>query len=84
MEAAQQVQQSIFAVDYEPKLDESEVLTPQLVSWYASLIRMLRWMVEIGRVDIITEVSLMSSYMAMPCEGHLDTVLHIFGFLRNI
>ncbi len=43
---------------------------------------MLRWMVEIGRVDIITELSLMSSHMAMPHKGHLDTVLHIFGYLK--
>jgi hypothetical protein len=72
-----------FAADYEPELDESEVLTPVLALWYASLIGMLRWMVEIGWIDIITEVSLMSSYMAMPREGHLDAVLHIFGFLKN-
>ena len=39
-------------------------------------------MVEIGRIDIITEVSLMSSHMAMPREGHLDAVLHIFGYLK--
>ena len=39
-------------------------------------------MVKIGRVDLIMEVSLMSSYMAMPWEGHLDAVLHIFGFLK--
>ena len=43
---------------------------------------MLRWMVKIGKVDIITEVSLMASHMAMPREGHLDAVLHIFGFLK--
>ena len=24
----------------------------------------------------------MSSYMAMPREGHLDTVLHVFGYLK--
>ena len=72
-----------FAADYEPELDESELLSPDLASWYASLIGMLRWMVEIGRVDIITEVSLMSSQMAMPREGHLESVLHIFGFLKR-
>ena len=43
---------------------------------------MLRWMVEIGQVDIITEVLLMASHMAMPREGHLYAVLHIFGFLK--
>ena len=39
-------------------------------------------MVEIGRVDIITEVSKMASQMASPWEGHLDALMHIFGFLR--
>ena len=33
-------------------------------------------------MDIITEVLLMASHMAMPCEGHLYAVLHIFGFLK--
>ena len=65
------------------ELDESELLDPDLALWYASLIGMLRWMVKIGRVDIITEVSLMASQMAMPKEGHLDAVLHIFGCLRR-
>ncbi len=39
-------------------------------------------MVEIGEVDIITEVSKMASQMASPREGHLDALLHMFGFLR--
>jgi hypothetical protein len=38
-------------------------------------------MVEIGRVDIITKVSKMASQMAVPRKGHLDALLHIFGFL---
>jgi hypothetical protein len=71
-----------FELNYEPEMDTSDVLNAELASWYASLIGMLRWMVEIGRVDIITEVSLMSSHMAMPREGHLDSVLHIFGYLK--
>ncbi len=33
-------------------------------------------------MDILTEVSLMLSHMAMPCEGYLDAVLHIFGYLK--
>ena len=43
---------------------------------------MLQWMVEIGQVDIITEISKMASQMASPREGHLDALMHIFGFLR--
>ena len=37
---------------------------------------------ELGRVDIITEVSKLASYMAMPREGHLDAVIHVFSYLK--
>ena len=39
-------------------------------------------MVEIGRVDICLEVSMMSSHMAMPREGHLIQLLQIFGYMN--
>ena len=42
-----------FAADYDPKSNESEILTAKLALWYALLIGMLRWMVEIGQVDIL-------------------------------
>ena len=71
-----------FELNCEPEMDTSPVLNAELASWYASLVGMLRWMVEIGRVDIITEVSMVASHMAMPREGHLDAVLHIFGYLK--
>ena len=41
-------------------------------------ISMLRWMVELGMVDIITEVSIMASQMDMPREWHLETVIQVF------
>jgi hypothetical protein len=40
-------------------------------------------MVEIGRVDMITEVSKLASHMALPREGHLEAVYHIFGWLKR-
>jgi hypothetical protein len=40
-------------------------------------------MVEQGRVDIATEVSLLLSYLSYPREGHLETTLHIMGYLKN-
>ena len=43
----------------------------------------MRWMVELGRVDIATEVSLLLTYLAYPREGHLETALHIMGYLKN-
>ena len=38
---------------------------------------------EICRVDIITKVSMMASQMAIPREGHLEEVLHVFAFIRQ-
>jgi hypothetical protein len=40
-------------------------------------------MVEIGRVDMICEVSKLASHMALPREGHLEAVFHIFGYLKG-
>jgi hypothetical protein len=31
-------------------------------------------MVELGRVNICIEVSMMSSHLALPCAGHLKEV----------
>ncbi len=39
-------------------------------------------MVELGCIDIATEVSMLSSYLACPREGHLENTLHVMGFLR--
>ena len=36
---------------------------------------------EMGRVEIITKVSMMESHMGMPREGHLEAVLHVFAFI---
>ena len=47
------------------------------------LIGVLHWAVELGRLDILPEVSLMSACLASPREGHLDQVLHVFARLKQ-
>ena len=47
------------------------------------MIGVLRWIVELGRIDINVEVSMMSSHLALPREGHLQELLHIFGYLKK-
>ncbi len=48
-----------FPYDYCPELDLSEPLDPECSSFYQHLIGVMRWMVELGRIDIATEVSLL-------------------------
>ena len=40
-------------------------------------------MCEIGRINICTEVSMLSSYSAMPRVGHFEGVLHMFAYLKQ-
>lgn len=49
-------------VDFSPECDEKEV------KLYMSLIGILRWILEMGRIDIAVEVSVLSSYCLLPRE----------------
>ena len=46
-----------FTQGYRPELDVTPELSPDQASYFGSQIGILRWCVEIGRLDIITEVS---------------------------
>jgi hypothetical protein len=68
-----------FENDYRPEMDTTPELNAAQANYYQSQIGVLRWMVELGRVDIITETSLLASQTAMPREGHLDAMLRMFA-----
>ena len=68
---------------YRPETDVSDALNPKDAAHYQSLIGVLRWIVELGRVDICCEVSMMSSHLALPREGHLLRLYHIFAYLKK-
>ena len=72
-----------FPTDYKPELDVTKELGPELASRYLQLIGIARWAVELGRIDIFLEVSLLSQYQASPREGHLEALYHIFAYLKN-
>ena len=57
-----------FPRNYAPELDISPELDPKRANYYQSLIGVLQWMVEIGRFDMIIEISMMASQLAMPRE----------------
>ena len=68
---------------YKPELDVSQELDKELTARYHQLIGILRWAVELGRVDIYLEVSLLSQYLANPRQGHLEAAYHIFAYLKT-
>ena len=68
---------------YRPELDNSQELEDEDVTFYQEMMGMLRWAIELGRVDIYHEVSILSSYQAAPRRGHLEQVINIFSYLRK-
>ena len=67
---------------YKPELDTTPELDKSEASYYMSLVGILRWIVELNRIDVAVEVSMMSSVMALPRKGHLNQLFHMFAFLK--
>ena len=74
---------TLMSYDYIPELDATEELQSDKVNYYQELIGILRWAMEIGWVDILHEVSILSEYQVNPRRGHMNGVFHIFGYLKQ-
>jgi hypothetical protein len=74
---------NLFSTDYCATTNITEPLTPEYASFFMHLISVLHWMVELGQVDIVTEVSLLLLYLAYPQEGQLESALHIMGYVKQ-
>ncbi len=71
-----------FIMGYEPELEKTPAFDPERALYYKSIIGAMYWMCVIGRMDIATKVSLLSSHLGYPHEGHLDAALHVLGYLQ--
>ena len=72
-----------FKMECKPAENVTPALNPAEALYYQSLIGSLHWMVEIERIDITTEVSLLSSHLAYPREGHTEAAIHVMAYLRK-
>ena len=72
-----------LAYGYRPELDVTPELKADGLQRYQELIGILHWAVELGRVDILMQTSMMSTHLAMPRRQHLEQVHHIFGYLME-
>ena len=74
---------SVLPTNYAPELDISPLCDDDDANYFQSQIGVLRWAVELGRIDITTEVSMLAAFCAAPRQGHLDAVMHIFAYLNK-
>ena len=68
--------------NFSPWLEDSPELMEDGVQQYQELIGQLRWVVDIGRLEILLETSLLSRYLDKPRVGHFKQAFHIFEYLK--
>ena len=66
-----------------PETDTSDLLEPDQIKIYQSIIGSLQWAVSIGRLDITTVVMTMSGFHVAPRQGYLERVKRICGYLMR-
>jgi len=74
---------SPLSPSYHPELDVSPPCNDEEISYYHQQIGVLRWAVELGRIDIAAEVSMMAGFAAAPRIGHLNALFDIFAYLKS-
>jgi hypothetical protein len=68
---------------YRPETDVMPELDDEKANRFQQLIGVLRWTCELGRIDILFEISLLASHTALPRRGHLEAVYHVFAYLKQ-
>ena len=67
---------------YWPETDTLTEIKVEGVTQYQEMVGLLRWAVDLGRVDILLETALMYTYLALPHRGHLEQIFHVFGYFK--
>ena len=57
--SAKAAQNPFSNVKYRPELDVTKLCSEEEHQFYQQMIGILRWTIELGRIDICTEISLM-------------------------
>ena len=71
------------SIDYKSVLDTSIMSDQDQANYFQNLIGYLRWIIELGRVDIAHEVSSLSKFLVKPRMGHIYRALHIFKYMET-
>ena len=74
---------SFCPIDYRSELDTKMLCDDSLTNYYQNLLGVLRWIVELGQIDIAFEVSSLSKFLSYPRTGHIYQALHIYKYLKT-
>jgi hypothetical protein len=72
-----------LSTGYRPEINATAELDADGQNYYQGLIGILRWICELGRLDILTPISMLSRYLAQGREGHLEQLFPVFAYLKH-
>ena len=68
---------------YQPELNISPEIKSEDGAYFHFLSGILIWILELGRIYICLEISMMSSNLALLREGNLEQMYHAFAYLKK-
>ena len=70
-------------LNYRPELDSSPLLNDEETNYFQSQISILRWAVELGRIDIYVDTAMLSQHLVYPCQGQVIYLLYIIYIVTS-
>ena len=70
-----------YKMGYDLELDVSPELGTNAVSYMQSITGIIRWMTELGRIDLMNKVSLLTSHLVLPREGYLAAAVCVIAYV---
>ena len=72
-----------YPSNFRLEADLTPEITPTKVFHFPSLFGVLRWVVELGRLDLAMMAPEMDSIMSLSHEGRLNALFQMFSFLKS-
>jgi hypothetical protein len=71
------------ATNFHPEVHTSDFLDDDGTTLYQSYLGILRWAIELGRIDLAHFGSTMAKFSVAPREGHLTAVVRGFAYVKK-
>jgi hypothetical protein len=71
---------SVLPTGYRPESDTTPNCNDEDALYYQQQIGVLRWAVELGRIDMCAEVSMLAACTTAPRQGHLEALFHMYSY----
>jgi Reverse transcriptase (RNA-dependent DNA polymerase) len=66
-----------------PELDTTKFLDDNDTQLYQSYVGIIRWAIELGRIDLAFSGGVMARFSAAPRQGHMQDILRIFAYCKK-